>query len=471
MTVGNHEMYKRDIAIDMNVHFAKPLAPNRHFVTSNAYINGTGSNNASMPVGELYAKFTTDNGRKVTALGILFTKFQTDSGLYHQDISTMISEKWFQDAIADKPDLFLLAGHMPLANYPGGQEEDEWDKVVAAIHRVHDSTPIAILGGHSHIRDCRRPNEYSMALQSGRYMETVGWMSTKLGSVEGKYRPGFTRRYLDPNRVTYEYHTSTNPDTFVTAQGKKFDQDLNALATQFDLGQKYGRAPKDYTLTQANATSEGSVYHLYVNEAMPAVLKTNRSNPTINFINGGSLRFDVYSGDFTKNDQIVAMNYADPFQAVYDVPFRYAAKVVPYLNEHPKPTSTLSKRDTERVDEVFSRWLEAQSESSVADEDDAEDHVLGYVTEDKCGPKGSGDDVVHTPVKYFATPPFVGSTPSITDDDTKVDIVFLNVSRPHVIRALNAIQTSKKYSDGDVHDHTQTLSNEVLGLYATKKWN
>ena len=65
-----------------------------------------------------------------------------------------------------------------------------------AIRTVHPTTPIMILGGHSHIRDCgesiihhlrfdKRPmkvtlvqfDDRSMALESGRYMETVGWMS------------------------------------------------------------------------------------------------------------------------------------------------------------------------------------------------------------------------------------------------------------------------------------------------------
>ena len=42
-----------------------------------------------------------------------------------------------------------------------------------------------------------------MGLESGRYMETVGWMSanfTDSGNMS------FTRRYMDSNRVTFEVH-------------------------------------------------------------------------------------------------------------------------------------------------------------------------------------------------------------------------------------------------------------------------
>jgi hypothetical protein len=63
--------------------------------------------------------------------------------------------------------------------------------VYHAIRDVHPDTPILIFGGHSHIRDCRafvcnilrashltmlsvQFDGRSMALESGRYMETVG---------------------------------------------------------------------------------------------------------------------------------------------------------------------------------------------------------------------------------------------------------------------------------------------------------
>jgi hypothetical protein len=58
-----------------------------------------------------------------------------------------------------------------------------------------------------------------MALESGRYMETIGWLSKPLvpftralltnpgAKLDEKGSTGniqFNRRYLDPNRVTYE---------------------------------------------------------------------------------------------------------------------------------------------------------------------------------------------------------------------------------------------------------------------------
>jgi len=74
---------------------------------------------------------------------------------------------------------------------------------------------------------------------------------------------------------------------------------------------------------------------------------------------------------------------------------------------------------------------------------------------------------------FFDIPTFVGSTPShVTNKDTLVDIVFLDFIGDQVIKALNQIQTTKTYNaKTDLKDYTQILSNQVMGLYATKKWN
>jgi hypothetical protein len=81
-----------------------------------------------------------------------------------------------------------------------GISDADWKIVFATIRAVHPKVPIIILGGHVslddfprqcvcvlhancegkkklHIRDCRQLDDRSMSLASGRYMETIGWMS------------------------------------------------------------------------------------------------------------------------------------------------------------------------------------------------------------------------------------------------------------------------------------------------------
>lgn len=90
--------------------------------------------------------------------------------------------------------------------------------VFNAVRAVHPTTPILILGGHTHIRDCGETTIHhlgfdtqlmkgilvqfdgrSMALESGRYMETIGWMSAPfvLKSRRGSHKR-HTRRKARP---------------------------------------------------------------------------------------------------------------------------------------------------------------------------------------------------------------------------------------------------------------------------------
>lgn len=110
----------------------------------------------------------------------------------------MIKESWFLSAISEAPDFFLLVGHMSIQK----ESDSQWTLIFEAIRKLHPKIPILIFGGHHHIRDCKQEDDRSMSLASGRYMETVGWMSVS-GFENGQDGPlNFSRRYLDQNRNT-----------------------------------------------------------------------------------------------------------------------------------------------------------------------------------------------------------------------------------------------------------------------------
>lgn len=206
MAIGNHELYIYNNTLDMHTNFA-PQIPGR-YLSSNANITVNG---VSVPVGERFRKFTTAHGRKVTSLGVLYDFTGNDENTTVQPVADMIKEPWFLAAIAEEPDVFVLAGHMPVS-------EDNWPAVFNAVRAVHPYTPIIILGGHTHIRDCNQLDQRSMSLESGRYMETVGWLSMdfdksskKGGKSNGTGPLNFSRRYLDPNRVTFEVRSLLTP--------------------------------------------------------------------------------------------------------------------------------------------------------------------------------------------------------------------------------------------------------------------
>ncbi|KAH7883373.1 Metallo-dependent phosphatase-like protein [Phlebopus sp. FC_14] len=469
MAIGNHELYIYANTYDMYTNFVPHL--HGRYLSSNVNITVFGSDGEAMsvPVGNRYTKFTTRKGRKVTSLGVLYDFTGNDVNTTVQTVSDMFSE-----AIAEEPDVFVLVGHMPVSY-------DNWPVVFNAVRAVHPLTPIMIFGGHSHIRDCQQYDGRSMALESGRYMETVGWMSAELDAAKGNANNiSFSRRYLDQNRVTYEYHTQTSNSTFDTLYGQAITWGLQQLAINFNLSYLFGTAPQDYTINQNPYPSNGSLLSLFIEQAIPTALTINNTRagiPNIMITNSGSLRFNVFKGPFTKNDQLTASPFTDSFLYIPNITFSVANQILPTLNN----AGAAEKRKRDEMDSElwahghvearYRAWLEDMDRRAGFGRRDATagNLTLGYVTTDSC--PGNGDDTLHAALPYYAIPDFIGSNPPNATDDTPVDLVFVDFIESQLLGILNGLQTEKNYTQADVLLYSPVLANAALGVFAQAEWN
>ncbi|KAG5726222.1 hypothetical protein E4T56_gene20533 [Termitomyces sp. T112] len=480
LAIGNHELYNYSVTLDVYRNFA-PKFKGR-YLTSNVNITLPGSN-TSVPIGNRYAKFRTRKGRKVTSLGVLFDFTASINGTSVQKVADMINETWFFEAIKEEPDLFLLAGHMPV-----GKEDslDKWPLVFNAIRTLHPYTPILILGGHTHIRDCAQYDGRSMALESGRYMETIGWLSAKLdGKTKKSQDPKdivFSRRYLDPNRVTYKYHTGIKDSKFDTTLGMFISRSLKVLAEKFGLNFVYGTAPHDYTIYQSPYPSEGSLLSLFSEKVLPYALSVNNTRskvPNLIIVSASSQRFDIYAGSFTKNDQLTASFYPDRFLYIPEVRLSDAKKVVSALNglSNPPARRQSSRQmqgskedDLQYVGEKYHAWFwDMNGHNDVERYVTTRSQTLGYVTKDSC--PGIGDDTLHAPLAYYTFPKFVHSDVPDVPENAPIDLVFINYIEASVLTFLNKVQTVKVYDSSDIRLYSQVLANEALGIYAQALWN
>ncbi|KAF9269445.1 hypothetical protein L218DRAFT_1029835 [Marasmius fiardii PR-910] len=414
---NDHELYVYANTLDMHQNFAPAL--NGRYLSSDVNITFVDNNNnlVNVPVGERFAKFETRKGRSVTALGVLFDFTGNDKNTTVQKVADMVKESWFMEAIQDEPDFFLLVGHMPVArdNCPSNL----WDK-------------------------------------SGNLT--------------------FSRRYLDPNRVTYEFHTRRDNGSFHTDQGRSISQGLQKLAKRFDLNFTYGTAPHDFTISQAPYPSDNSSLSLYIEEAVPAALAINNTRASIPHIiitNSGSQRFDIYAGPFTKNDQFTVSPFSDTFLYIPGIPLSVAAQVLPTLNSE----GANGRRDLDR--ELFARgyvgkryieWLEEMDRRSDGPTKRATQNLtLGYVTHDSC--PGVGDDTLHAPLAFFSFPDFIASRPPDVAQDTPINLVFVQFLEDQLLGVLNQLQSNKTFTTADVQLYSNILGNQALGLYAQAAWN
>lgn len=490
LTVGNHELYKYNVAWNTLTEFV-PEA-NGRYLGSNVNISHAspkGGNNVTYTFGERFVKFKTDHGRKITSLGVLFNFTGADKGITVQDPAKMVLEPWFIDAIQEEPDVFLIAGHMPVRN-------DQFPVVVNAIRKVHPKTPIMILGGHSHIRDCTTYDANSIGLESGRYLETIGWLSMNF-TDDG---PTFSRTYIDANRRNYAFHAglANKPEKFDTAKGKLITKQMGQVATAWNLSHVYGTAPQDYYLQRVPINDTSSLINFMANNVLPTVISTSNPDrkgvPNLVIANTGSQRFDLYAGDFTKNDQYIVSPFTDAFQYIQDVPYKYASQIINKLNNDQTAQATSRRRSVEdedstkelyakgHVSHIYNQWMASQHDDSLsaaaADLAQLDAHAavaaanrtLGYVTKDQCA--GEGDDTIHTAIPYASMPDYVQSpvTGSNVTGDDKVDVIFLDFIASNVIRILNGLQSDRKYATSDVAPYNQYTTQDIYPLYAEQVW-
>ncbi|KAF7302271.1 hypothetical protein MIND_00794200 [Mycena indigotica] len=475
LAIGNHELYKYANTFDMHTNFGRHFQD--RYLSSNVNITvfDESGKPVSLPVGKRFRKFKTRKGKSITAFGVLYDFTTNDVNTTVQPVESLIREKWFLDAITEEPDVFLLVGHMTISSYG-------WGLVFDTIRERHPTTPILIFGGHLHIRDCLQFDERSMSLASGRYMETIGWMSVDFDEA-GTGPLNFSRRYLDANPTTYKYHTGKSDDTFFTEQGKNITDGLHQLEKRFDLTYQYGVSPRDFTMTRDQYPSKGSLLSLTAEEVVPLAisLDTSRTNiPFILIISSGSQRFDIFKGPLTKNDQLTASPFVNRYIYIPDVPYAAATKVLPTLNadgperiwvdseKMSSPEELRQRRIRElesNVERSYRGWLEDMHQRKATT---LSELTLGYVTADSC--PGVGDDVEHTPLPVYPIPSFIASrTPDPIH--THVDLVFDDFFRDQILKTLNKVQSSRIYAVEDVADYTDVLSNEVLGIYAQHVWN
>ncbi|GAA5919884.1 hypothetical protein JCM5296_004607, partial [Sporobolomyces johnsonii] len=515
VTTGNHELYKYPVAKYTREVLQAKFGD--RWVVSNVNItleDETGREEVLL--GNRYRKFETEMGRKVTAFGPLFDFKAHAPGISVQKPSEMVKEKWFLDAVADRPDFFLLPGHMSIRIEP----DSEWSAIVAAIRAVHPTTPVLVFGGHHHIRDCTQEDEYSMSLAAGRYMETIGWMS--VSNLNSATRPPkFARRYLDQNRNTYSYHAGLSD--FDVPQGKEITRTLAETAKRFNLTEQFGVAPQDYFLYHYPATSPHSIFQLLTTKVLPLLIRRDdRPHKPFTVLNTGSVRFDIFKGAFTRNDQWIVLPFPNNFLYIPAVPVSVASKLLHYLNlvgEHGllpsqqafSPTSSsafspsflfstpeqAAAAQSAHLEHSYRRSLALSSSSSSAAAAPAfgrwrlEKPTEGYVTLDACGhsspAESFGDDTLHRPFRaarqpiFVATalppPPRAADSPAEEDDDdevNKVDVVFFDFIQPDILGALNVLdrETGRRYSAEDVERYVDGVSaNTLLEQYARREWN
>ena len=389
LTIGNHELYVSDIAYLTANQFAKYYG--ERYISSNVQIrnNATGQYEN---IANQYRYFTTKKGIRIMAFGLLYDFTGNSNASKVIPAKTVVTQDWFKSALnySQPIDLFLLIGHNPVR-----RSGTTFPTVYNAIRSARPDVPIQVFGGHTHTRDFTVYDNGGTGLESGRYCETLGFLSMngiKAPKYKGAKQPKgvpnptqpprpingssgtnssagatstsgmnstytnstafsalkYSRRYLDWNRRTFAYHAAGSQDgTFDTAKGKAISSEIYDLRQQLNLTALYGCAPRTWCLSCAPFGADGNIFTGILTTALSAtVINGSRAaTPRIILLNTGSVRFDLAQGPFTYDDAFIVNPFHDTFEYIADVPFAQAQQALTALNRGPVSKRSLEPRE------------------------------------------------------------------------------------------------------------------------------
>jgi hypothetical protein len=482
---GNHELYKASTADREHQHTVPNFREN--YIASNLdYIDPTSGDR--MPMAQRYRKFQTKNQKlDIVAFGFLFDFTGNANNTVVQPVKETVREKWFQDAIREGTDLFVVIGHV-------GVRMPEFDTIFRAIREQNPLTPIVFFGGHVHVRDATAYDARSFAVASGRYFETIGWMSVdgeldRTATVSGSSL-SFHRRYIDNNLLGLYHHTGLNATTFPTEHGRNVSAMITKARKELDLDYAFGCAPKTLWMTRSPYPGDDSIYSWLEKEVVPeiAVNASRKDVPRLAIVNTGAIRFDIFKGPFTRDTTYIVSPFTSVLTYIPDVPYRIARRVITVLNNAGnimgwvRPMDTRFMANPEKLfiqESVVYEAAPAPADDMPADNTQQQKPLAdgvnerlrlteGYTTKDDIGE--DGDDTVHSPINFYVVPNCIQSElafPAEGEPET-VDLVFLDFIAPWVLMALRFY--GGEYSEKDVQLYVEGTFTELMAGWIEKNW-
>ncbi|KAF2097123.1 Ser/Thr protein phosphatase [Rhizodiscina lignyota] len=518
---GNHELYKANSSED-EFYFTVPNFKDGYLASNLDIYNP--DNGKLEPLAPRYKKFTTKNqGIRILTFGFLFDFQGNANNTVVHMVEDTTKEDWFQEAIRDRDvDLILVFGHVAIRS-------KEYDHLFKTIRSVQWDTPIAFFGGHTHIRDYKTYDSKAAALESGRYMETIGFMSISgLHGTKSKKPnstsetdiyddqtlikgPKFARRYIDNNLFSLYHHSGKNDSTFPTEHGKNTSIMISKARHKLELDSIRGCAPQDFFLNRAPYPHASSILSLLELNILPdSMAKAPRvdkeDKKAIVLTNTGAIRFDIFKGPYTHDTEYLVSPFTSGFRYVPDVPYDKAKRVIDLMNnEGPlfddiakltglekwmllPPEQYQGRKDVHIEPVVESEsdtqgWLDTIKSMGqtilrpvIAKYGDKKKDKLipGYTTQDDLG--NDGDDTVHSRIAFYNVPNCIqspiGFNPSDEDDKPKepevVDVAYNEFIEAWVLLALKYLGHDVKQEDTAVF--MQKTMTDILTEWVQEAW-
>ncbi|GEQ70764.1 hypothetical protein JCM33374_g4443 [Metschnikowia sp. JCM 33374] len=476
VTLGNHELYLWENS-EQELDLLVPRYGDNYVCSNVEYQTSQNGSDVFVPFSRRFRYFTTPQQKlRVLSFGFLFDFNRANKRTKVTPIETAVAQQWFKDVLAAYPpsevDVIVVAGHIPVT-----RRWTELQLLHTTLRSAYPHTVIQYFGGHSHVRDFQVFDDHSTALQSGRFCETLGFLSIDLSPAVASVEDRFFRSYIDFSVDSFMFHAQKSSwKEFHTQKGSVVKHMLASAREDLHLDDVLGHVEEsNYYMDYVPLTHPKNLYNLLTSRVLPtlqpndAEAQKNASDQRIIIINTGSVRYDLYKGPYTVDSHFIV----SPFQNNWvklRVPKEIAIRIAPKLNENDYILSDAAqgahnsnvylRPPHQRYHYVEERDPDQQGQIPLAYPDLAGEVDVkgqlpkGYVTYDDFG--HSGDDTPHRAVKHYPIPNVVQSLELKPGLEGTVDVVFYSFLIPNVVATVEAL--------GGTASPIEFYSDKYLGL-------
>lgn len=453
ITLGNHELYEWENS-KLEYDLVIPEYKDRYVCTNvEIFVN-----DSFVPFGNKYRYFETPvNHYRILLFAFLFDFDRNNAGTRVTPIEKVIEQSWFLDILKQFPekdvDVLVIIGHIPVVH-----EWRELDVLHGFLRRYYPNTIIQYFGGHSHIRDFVVYDENLTALESGRFCETIGWLSIdddKLGLDK------FSRSYLDFNVDAFQHHL--NSSELLTRKGEDIKDLIVKTRQLLNLNEYIGHVNNNYYMDYVPVDHPHSLFKLLADKVLPSLETHGNVTERSIIINTGSVRYDLYKGDFTLDTKYIISPFKNDWVKIH-LPKAIGLRVSKimnggdYINLLGPGQYSMATRPSKKFAAKLENYRQYPIEAS------SMKLTKGYVTYDDFG--SDGDDTIHKPVINYPVPNVVESIQINDDSESHMDLVFYNFLSKNVLQALYQI-TGDDYSK-KIQYYSKDYLGKLLASYISE---
>lgn len=451
LTIGNHELYTGERATFEYYSTAMSKKFKDKYVCSNVdYIHEDGTR---VPFGKKYAYFKTENTKtKVLALSFMFHFKGKNPRAKVTPAIKEVQKEWFQQMFKkyneSTIDVLIVIGHIPATD----PENHEINLLHEYLRQYYPNVIIQYFGGHSHIRDFVQLDSKSTCLQSGRFCETVGFVSID----DTKSRtPKIKRRYIDFNLNSFRHHA--NVTDLATSKGIEVSRDIQNTRLKLELDKYYGEVPHTYYMMARPMDSEENIYYLIKNKILPRLTSTKviHDIDQIIMLNTGAIRFDLFKGPFTKDSEYIVLPFENSWKYIV-LPKKIAIQIEDYLNEQP----VIAALAPPQVGSLYK--ISKMHKCPFIKHPDLTE---GHTTVDDFG--CHGDDTPHNSQIQYHVPNVIQYS-NFTKSADQVQFIFFSFLTDSVLEAVNSMtnpMTETKFTVNDCKDFDGQSAKQLLREY------